>query len=51
MDFSWPDVQPNGPDAFDWSNLDRDIRGLRVGLQMDAGWGLAVDPEIGDVLI
>jgi aspartyl-tRNA(Asn)/glutamyl-tRNA(Gln) amidotransferase subunit A len=29
-----------------WSALDLDLRGLRLGLQMDAGWGLPVDPEV-----
>ena len=29
-----------------WPALDRDLRGLRIGLQMDAGWGLPVEPEV-----
>ena len=29
-----------------WADLGRDLRGLRLGLQLDAGWGLAVTPEI-----
>ena len=29
-----------------WMNLERDLKGLRIGLQMDAGWGLAVEPEV-----
>jgi len=29
-----------------WQALDRDIRGLKIGLQMDAGWGLPVEPEV-----
>ena len=28
-----------------WDDLQRDVRGLRIGLQMDAGWGLDVEPE------
>lgn len=32
--------------AFDWMQLERPLRGLRIGLQLDAGWGLSVDPEI-----
>ncbi len=33
--------------ALDWSALDvLDVRGLRLGLQLDAGWGLPVDAEI-----
>jgi aspartyl-tRNA(Asn)/glutamyl-tRNA(Gln) amidotransferase subunit A len=30
----------------EWQQLERDIKGLRIGLQMDAGWGLAVEPEV-----
>ena len=33
------------PAAIDWTDLQRDVRGLRVGLLLDAGWGLAVEPE------
>ncbi len=32
-------------EAYDWLNLDRDVKGLRFGLMMDAGCGLPVDPE------
>ena len=35
--------------AIDWTNLGSDTRGLeglRMGLLMDAGWGLAVDAEV-----
>jgi aspartyl-tRNA(Asn)/glutamyl-tRNA(Gln) amidotransferase subunit A len=32
--------------AIAWPQLDRDVRGLRLGLLMDAGWGLAVEPEV-----
>ncbi|MES2098332.1 MAG: amidase [Pseudomonadota bacterium] len=32
--------------AIAWQNLDRDIKGLRIGLLMDAGWGIAVEPEV-----
>ena len=30
----------------DWSQLGRPVRGLRIGLWMDAGWGDAVEPEV-----
>ncbi|HWI11287.1 MAG TPA: amidase [Burkholderiaceae bacterium] len=30
----------------EWQHLERDLKGLRIGLQLDAGWGLAVDPEV-----
>ena len=29
-----------------WSALDRDVRGLRIGLHLDPGAGLPVDPEV-----
>ncbi|MEP7057316.1 MAG: amidase [Caldimonas sp.] len=32
--------------AIAWDKLERDVHGLRIGLLMDAGWGLAVDPEV-----
>jgi aspartyl-tRNA(Asn)/glutamyl-tRNA(Gln) amidotransferase subunit A len=32
--------------AVEWQRLDRDMKGLRIGLMMDAGWGLAVEPEV-----
>lgn len=32
--------------AIEWQQLERDVKGLRIGLQMDAGWGLAVEPEV-----
>ena len=33
-------------EKIDWMALDIDVRGVRIGLQLDAGVGLAVDPEI-----
>ncbi len=33
-------------EAIAWSQLDRDVRGLRVGLLLDAGCGLPVDAEV-----
>ncbi len=36
--------------AIAWQSLDRDLKGLRIGLQMDAGWGLAVEPEVRDAV-
>jgi aspartyl-tRNA(Asn)/glutamyl-tRNA(Gln) amidotransferase subunit A len=34
----------------DWRHLDRDIKGLRIALLMDAGWGLKVDPEVASAI-
>jgi len=32
--------------AIAWSELDRDLKGLRIGLMMEAGWGIAAEPEV-----
>ncbi|XHS00012.1 amidase [Sphingomonas sp. DBB INV C78] len=34
------------PAAIDWGDLDLKVAGLRIGLMMDAGCGLPVDPEV-----
>ena len=34
------------PQPQDWLALDRDVRGLKLGLLLDAGCGLAVEPEV-----
>ncbi len=42
----WRDPTSLPVQAIDWLDLDgRDLKGLRLGLLMDAGWGLAVEPE------
>lgn len=41
----WRDTMSLPPQAIDWLDLQRDVRGLRIGLLMDAGWGLPVEPE------
>ncbi len=33
------------PSRIAWTNLQRNPKGLRIGLLKDAGWGLAVEPE------
>jgi len=38
MSLPWQDIA--------WHRLDREVRGLRIGLMLDAGWGLAVEPEV-----
>jgi aspartyl-tRNA(Asn)/glutamyl-tRNA(Gln) amidotransferase subunit A len=37
--------------AIHWDQLDRDLDGLRIGLMLDAGWGLAVEPEVRDAVL
>jgi aspartyl-tRNA(Asn)/glutamyl-tRNA(Gln) amidotransferase subunit A len=34
------------PQDIAWTQLDRDVRGLKIGLLLDAGWGLPVEPEV-----
>lgn len=34
------------PAALPWTALDIDLRGLRIGLQLDAGCGIAIDPQV-----
>jgi aspartyl-tRNA(Asn)/glutamyl-tRNA(Gln) amidotransferase subunit A len=38
------------PATIAWGELERDLRGLRLGLQLDAGWGLPLDPEVRDAV-
>ena len=33
-------------EAIAWERLERPLAGLRIGLQLDAGWGLPVAPEV-----
>lgn len=39
------------PQALPWLDLDRDLRGLRLGLLLDAGWGLPPDDEVRVAII
>jgi aspartyl-tRNA(Asn)/glutamyl-tRNA(Gln) amidotransferase subunit A len=46
-------AQPDARDAMSlpaqplaWQALDIDLQGLRLGLWLDPGWGLAVDPQV-----
>src|SRR5437773_9795682 len=34
-----------------WEHLDRRLAGLKIGLLLDAGWGLPVDPETRDAVV
>jgi aspartyl-tRNA(Asn)/glutamyl-tRNA(Gln) amidotransferase subunit A len=38
MSLPWQDIA--------WSQLDRNLKGLRIGLMMDAGWGFDVEPDV-----
>jgi aspartyl-tRNA(Asn)/glutamyl-tRNA(Gln) amidotransferase subunit A len=41
----WRDSMALPAQDIAWTDLHLDVRGLRIGLMMDAGWGLAVAPE------
>jgi Asp-tRNA(Asn)/Glu-tRNA(Gln) amidotransferase A subunit family amidase len=41
----WRDTMSLPFQAIDWTALDLEVKGLKLGLLMDAGWGLAVEPE------
>ncbi len=38
------------PAEIDWSHLDLDVSGLRVGLQLDAGCGMPVEDEVREAI-
>ena len=42
----WRDTMSLPHQPIDWTALDRDAKGLRIGLMMDAGCGLPVDAEV-----
>ena len=42
----WRDHMSLPPQHIDWLQLERDLRGQKIGLLMDAGWGLPVEPEV-----
>ncbi|WP_208249308.1 amidase [Rhizobium sp. T1470] len=42
----WRDGTSLPPNDFDWMDLRIDVRGLKIGLMLDAGCGLAVDDEV-----
>jgi Asp-tRNA(Asn)/Glu-tRNA(Gln) amidotransferase A subunit family amidase len=42
----WRDAMSLPAQAIDWLDLERDARGLRIGLWLDAGWGDALQPSV-----
>ena len=46
----WRDATSLPPADIDWTALDIDLRGLRIGLLLDAGWGLPVTPDTLDAV-
>ena len=47
----WRDGTSLPPNDIDWMDLDIDVKGLKIGLMLDAGCGLAVDAEVRDAVI
>ncbi len=47
----WRDATSLPPNDFDWLDLDIDVRGMRIGLMMEAGIGLAVDAEVAEAVM
>ncbi len=41
----WRDTMSLPYQEIGWLALGREVKGLKIGLQLDAGWGLAVEPE------
>jgi aspartyl-tRNA(Asn)/glutamyl-tRNA(Gln) amidotransferase subunit A len=46
----WRDGTSLPPNDFDWLDFDIDVTGLKIGLMLDAGIGLAVDAEVKDAV-
>ncbi|MGE7367521.1 amidase [Neorhizobium sp. NPDC001467] len=46
----WRDATALPPESRDWLDLDVEVKGMRIGLMLDAGVGLAADPEIVDAV-
>jgi len=42
----WRDTMSLPYQAIEWTSLERDVKGLKLGLQLDPGWGLPVQPAV-----
>ncbi len=42
----WRDAMSLPAQSIDWDARDDDVKGLRLGLMLDAGWGLEVEPDV-----
>jgi Asp-tRNA(Asn)/Glu-tRNA(Gln) amidotransferase A subunit family amidase len=42
----WRDTMSLPYQAIEWTALERDVKGLKLGLQLDPGWGLPVQPAV-----
>ena len=46
----WRDYMSLPPTSLAWDNLDIDLKGLRIGLMLDAGVGLTAEPEVAEAV-
>jgi Asp-tRNA(Asn)/Glu-tRNA(Gln) amidotransferase A subunit family amidase len=46
----WRDAMSLPYQVIEWTKLERNLKGLKLGLQIDAGWGLALEPEVRDAV-
>jgi aspartyl-tRNA(Asn)/glutamyl-tRNA(Gln) amidotransferase subunit A len=47
----WRDGTCMEPNALDWLDLDIDVKGMKIGLMLDAGVGLPLDEEVRDAVV
>jgi aspartyl-tRNA(Asn)/glutamyl-tRNA(Gln) amidotransferase subunit A len=47
----WRDGTSLPPNSIDWMDLDIDVKGLKIGLMLDAGCGLPLDEEVRDAVV
>ncbi|MBW8320823.1 MAG: amidase, partial [Rhizobium sp.] len=47
----WRDGTSLPPNDFDWMDHDIDVRGMRIGVMLDAGCGLEAEPEVRDAVL
>lgn len=47
----WRDGTSLPPQEIDWLDRDIDVRGMKIGVMLDAGCGLPVDPEIREAVL
>jgi Asp-tRNA(Asn)/Glu-tRNA(Gln) amidotransferase A subunit family amidase len=46
----WRDASSLPPQDLDWTDLERPVQGLRIGLLLDAGWGDRLQPDVRDAV-
>ncbi|WP_117192275.1 amidase [Rhizobium terrae] len=47
----WRDGTSLPPNDFNWLDFDIDVKGMKIGLMLDAGIGLPVDDEVRDAVV